>query len=168
MPRTCTICTHPERDEIEKQLVARKPFRRIAKRFETSDTSLFRHAKNHLPGVLLKAREVREVLHADGLLEQVRGLCERTETLFAEVEDILAKAKQSNDLRIALAAVHSAVAVAREARGNAILLGQLTHKLQPETVHRHVFEPESLVRAARAAQEMDRLMASTIDVPPAR
>jgi hypothetical protein len=47
MPRSCTICTHPQRTAIETALVAGDAFRIIAKRFGTSPAALFRH-KGHL------------------------------------------------------------------------------------------------------------------------
>jgi hypothetical protein len=47
MPRSCTICTHPQRTAIETALVAGEAFRTMAKRFGTSPPALFRH-KGHL------------------------------------------------------------------------------------------------------------------------
>jgi hypothetical protein len=47
MPRSCTICTHPQRTAIETALMAGDAFRIIANRFGTSPAALFRH-KGHL------------------------------------------------------------------------------------------------------------------------
>lgn len=47
MMRTCSICTHEERDAIEKALLAGDSLRRIAERFGTSSTALHRH-KQHI------------------------------------------------------------------------------------------------------------------------
>jgi len=35
MPRTCTSCTHPHRDEIDRRLLDGAPLRNIAKQCET-------------------------------------------------------------------------------------------------------------------------------------
>jgi hypothetical protein len=55
MPRTCTTCTHPQRDEIDRLLLAGTPLRNIAKQFSVSSANLFRHNK-HMSKVLSNAR----------------------------------------------------------------------------------------------------------------
>src|SRR5690349_24836446 len=75
MPRTCTICRHEQRQEIDKALIAGTAFRNIAERFGTSVAALHRHKQEHVPENLVKAREAREVAQADSLLEQ--GLHEK-------------------------------------------------------------------------------------------
>jgi hypothetical protein len=53
--RPCTICTHPDRDTIDAALTDRKePFLTIAEKFGLSNTSLQRHASEHLPARLLR------------------------------------------------------------------------------------------------------------------
>jgi hypothetical protein len=48
MPRTCTICRHPERHDIEANLKAGIPYRDIARRHNISKHALSRHRLNHL------------------------------------------------------------------------------------------------------------------------
>jgi hypothetical protein len=48
MPRTCTICRHPERHAIEADLRAGIPYRDIARRHNISKHALSRHRLNHL------------------------------------------------------------------------------------------------------------------------
>lgn len=60
MPQRCTICTHPDRDEINRALVAREPVRAIAGRFGLKNSSVWRHSDDHLPAAMLKAEEARE------------------------------------------------------------------------------------------------------------
>lgn len=98
MPRTCTICTHPERQAIDCSLLAGEAFRHIARRTGTSTGSLQRHKAEHIPVVLAKARKVGEVALADSLLDQARDL-QRRSLRIAEA------AEQSGDLRTALAAI---------------------------------------------------------------
>jgi len=81
---------------------------------------VYRHNTEHLPTHLLKAREVREVAHADDLLEQVRDL--QTHAL-----DILERAEKGRDLRTALTAIS-------QARGNLELLGKLAGQLDERPV----------------------------------
>ena len=86
MPRTCSICTHPDREAIDSALVAGEPFRNMAERFGTSTTTLHRHKQSHIPGALVKATEAREVARADSLLDQVRDLQGRALGILTEAE----------------------------------------------------------------------------------
>ena len=49
MPRTCTICRHTHRGEIEADLQAGSPYRDVARRHEISRHALWRHWANHIP-----------------------------------------------------------------------------------------------------------------------
>ena len=125
MPRTCTICTHEQRAEIDRALVAGEPFRNIAERFGTSATALTRHKAEHLPVKLAQAREAKEVAQASTLLDEVRALRRKA-------VGILLRAEQSGDLRTALFGI-------REARACIELLAEMEGELnrRPE-VHLHL------------------------------
>jgi hypothetical protein len=45
MPRTCTICINPCRDEIDKALVDSQPYRAVARQFGVSDDAVLRHIR---------------------------------------------------------------------------------------------------------------------------
>jgi hypothetical protein len=120
MPRRCTVCDHSERNSIDEVLVSGAPYRSVAKRFELSESAVYRHKTEHLPAHLLKAREVEEVAQADDLLEQVRHL--QTHAL-----GILERAEKAGDLRTALAAIS-------QARGNLELLSKLAGELDERPV----------------------------------
>jgi hypothetical protein len=92
MPRRCTVCDHLERHIIDETLVTGTPYRSVAKRFELSESAVYRHKIEHLPAHLLKAKEVEEVAHADDLLEQVRDLQ-------AHALDILERAEKAGGQR---------------------------------------------------------------------
>ena len=146
MPRPCTACRHPQREEIDRALVNGEPFRNIAKRFGTSSTAVFRH-KDHLPTALVKAHEAREVAHADDLLSHVRDLGERALR-------VLGAAEEAGDLRAATGAI-------REARGCLELLGKVTGELVEKHAHLHAAVPTSGAsqearRAFEAMPEDDR------------
>ncbi len=115
MPRTCTICEHPEREAIDRALVGETSNLSISAQFGVSESAARRHKGNHLPAKLAKAHEAEEVAHADNLLGQVRALQSKTLS-------ILLRAEGAGDLRTALSAV-------REARGNVELLAKLSGEL---------------------------------------
>jgi hypothetical protein len=48
MPRTCTICRHPERPDIEADLRAGLPYRDVARRYGISKDAVSRHRANHV------------------------------------------------------------------------------------------------------------------------
>ena len=77
MPRTCTVCQHAKRNEIDAALIEHRPYRDIARRFGPSKDALVRHHDNHLPAALVKAKDAAEVAHADTILDQVQMLRDR-------------------------------------------------------------------------------------------
>jgi len=124
MPRTCTICNHNKRDEIDTLYIQGSPYRSIAKHFKLSESAAYRHIQ-HLPKTLLKAKEVKEIAKADSLLEQLEELQTRTNSVFK-------KAEKQKDLRTCLAAI-------REARGNLELIAKLVGELNEEkTINIHL------------------------------
>lgn len=128
MPRVCTICTHKSRAEIDQALVARRPFRAIARQYGVSKDALIRHHDDHLPASLVKAQAASEAAQADALLAQVVDL--RDKAL-----GILSKAEVADDLRAAVSAI-------REARGCVELLGKLAGQLNEAPVVNLILMPE--------------------------
>ena len=49
MARPCSICRHPRLAEIDAALIQGNAYRRVAKQFEASESSIYRHSKEHLP-----------------------------------------------------------------------------------------------------------------------
>src|SRR5262249_6409103 len=66
MPQTCSICRHPERDDIEAELRAGTPYRDIARQRNVSKDALSRHRANHMSRHtetgLAAAREIMAIL----------------------------------------------------------------------------------------------------------
>ncbi len=119
--RTCTICSHPDREAIDEALVAGESTGMLAGRYRTIDErALRRHRSNHVPATLARAHDAEEVATADNLLEKVQSLQSRTLS-------ILDKAEGAGDLRTALGAI-------REARGNVELLAKLLGELNERPV----------------------------------
>ena len=65
MPRSCTVCTHPEREAIDEALVAGIAFPALVAKHRVSKDSLSRHKANHLPAKLVMAQAAEEVAQAD-------------------------------------------------------------------------------------------------------
>lgn len=111
MPRKCSICTHPERDSINRAIVAGDSYRDIAGRFGVSRSAVERHVNGHLPAALVEAQQASEVARADDLLAEMRGLKDKALR-------ILEKAEKAGKLGTALQAV-------RETKGCVELLARL-------------------------------------------
>ena len=115
MLRTCTVCTHSERSEIDQALLTGEPFRNIAVRFGTSTSALVRHKRQDIPATLAKAKQAEEEVRAETLYDRLK-------TINRETAAILAEARESGSLSIALAAINR---VERQLELEARLLGQL-------------------------------------------
>jgi len=111
----CAICTHSRRTEIDRLLVDKVSLRDIAGQTGTTKSALSRHS-SHIAVALTAAKEVEKVANAETLLEQVRGLVQRT-------TGIMEKAEHAGNLQTALQAI-------REMRGCMELLGKLSGELQ--------------------------------------
>jgi hypothetical protein len=128
MPRTCTICTHPSREPIERSLIANAPYRHIATQYGTSTAALQRH-RPHLTQALVKVHDAVEVARSERLLDSVRTGEGRAERMYAAAEGIMVRALESQDLRTALGAIRTAVDVMGEARQYMELRGELSGEL---------------------------------------
>ncbi len=142
MPRTCTVCVHPEREAIDRALVAGEPFRGIARTYRVSDDAVARHRESHLPERLAKAEAAAEVAQADDLLREVRALRSKAYSL-------LLKAEAAGDYRTALAGV-------REARACLELLGELEGELDRRPTVNLLVSPEWVALRGRIVQALSR------------
>jgi hypothetical protein len=115
MPRRCTICDHDEYHAINVALVQRDAYRNIAERYGVSVGALSRHTKDHLPELLVKAKNAAEVAEADSLLDRIEALQSRTEAFLSRVED-------TENYSATLGAI-------REMRSNLELIGEVTKEL---------------------------------------
>jgi hypothetical protein len=85
MPRTCTVCASPECREIDKELVgANVSYRDIARRFRVTKDALYRHKCEHLPALLVRAKEADEVGHAVDVVAQLRAINHACNLLLTE------------------------------------------------------------------------------------
>lgn len=119
MARTCLVCNHNKLNEINKSLIDNETNREIAKRFALSSAAVYRHRTNHLPPLLLKARQAGEIVEATSLMDRVERIMTRCETI-AET------ATRTKDW-------FPAIAASRELRGCLELLGKLSGEIQSGT-----------------------------------
>ena len=147
MPRTCTVCTHPERTAIDKALATGTAFPALAAKYRVSEDAIGRHKAAHLPAKLAKAHAAKETALADDLLGQVKQL--RNKAI-----SILMLAEQAGDLRTALLGI-------REARACVELLAEMEGELKRNPIVNILIAPEWIeVRAL--------LMGALADYPEAR
>jgi hypothetical protein len=121
MARPCSICSHLNREEIDRALIEGKSLSEIVSLFPAiTKSALHRHKESHLPQMLAQAKEAREVAQGDTLLSQVRSLQNKALS-------ILKRAEEAGELRTALQGV-------REARACLELLGKTSGQLPPEKI----------------------------------
>ena len=135
MGRRCTVCSHPDRPAVDQALINHKPYRDVAGRFSLGKNALLRHHDDHLPELLLKAKDAEEAAQADDLLAELRSLRDRTYGL-------LERAEQAGDIKAAFTGI-------REIRSTIELLAEMAGKLDRKPTVNLWLAPEWLaVRAA--------------------
>ena len=132
----CTICVHPERDAIDRAIVAAVPQRAIARQWCVSRDAVQRHAKRHLSEAWAAMQTAEQAERRATLLDRVEGLIERAEAMFTTAA---AEGK-----------VSQALDVLKELRLQLTLLGQATGELdtRPVTVVNLQTAPEWLAMRA--------------------
>jgi hypothetical protein len=85
MPRTCLACFSPEREAIDKALVAGEPFRNIAKHVSISPAALFRH-ENHVAKAIGEAQAQQEEHLGETLLDEMRRAQRKAWELLSKTE----------------------------------------------------------------------------------
>jgi hypothetical protein len=68
--RPCTVCNHPERQEIDKALVSGTVYRKLSETYGLAASSLCRHRKGHIPAQLVKAFEAAEMSRTVELVQE--------------------------------------------------------------------------------------------------
>jgi len=85
MSQTCTVCRHPKVAEINQALVAGEPPRGLVPRYAPlTKSSIERHKAEHLPQVLVKAKEAEEVRQALNVVEQLKAINSATLSVLRE------------------------------------------------------------------------------------
>jgi hypothetical protein len=139
MPRICSSCMHPQREAIDKALVAGTPLPRITALYrETSEDALFRHKAAHLPAMLAQAQQDRQRAHAADLAGQATAqeeqervhaidIAKQLKAINAAALRVLNEALGIGDRDVALRAIDR---VHRQLELQAKLLGELDERPQ--------------------------------------
>lgn len=64
MPRLCSICSHAEREAINRAIVERETTNAVTRRFAVSADALLRHKNNHLGETLREVTRARQAVKA--------------------------------------------------------------------------------------------------------
>jgi DNA-binding transcriptional ArsR family regulator len=118
VPRTCTVCSHPARENIDSSLVRRIPYRDISKRFDVSESALSRHLNEHL------STYVQQALSEYAASKGVKVLDKLGNTL-NRLDGFLDAAEEKEDAR-------EFVTVAAELRKELELIAKLQGELAQE------------------------------------
>ena len=140
MPRSCTICTHSDRQAVDHDLLAgTSSFRDIARQYGVSKDAVARHRADHLPAALARTHEAQELARSGALVDQVREHGAHLDHLYTSAVEILEEAREPrtvngttvSDHRTALNAINTAITVKREGRSHLELVGKITGELSP-------------------------------------
>ena len=147
MPRTCTVCRHPERGAIDCALAALTPLRVIAGRYGLTRSAVGRHFDDHLPAQVRAAQAAQAEGQALDVLQQLKAIN-------AAALAVLKDARDHGDGDLVLRAVDR---VQRQIELQAKLLGELDERPQVNLL----VSPEwTTVRTA--------ILAALAPYPPAR
>lgn len=104
MPRTCSVCTHKQRDQIDAALVNGESATKISAKYRVTDDALNRHCQSHIPALIVKAHDAHAIATADDLLDQLGNLANDARRIKNECEEI-------KDYRTALAGIRELVRI---------------------------------------------------------
>ena len=95
MAQTCTICRHPQLDEIHDEIIRQVPFRNIGKHFNVGWQSVRKHKLNCMPKLLALANTEKQLAES----ENVSSLVGKW---YKEMVELYDQAKAKEDIRLAL------------------------------------------------------------------
>ena len=98
MSRRCAICSHPQRLEIEREIIRGATRASVSRKYGMSTTAVYRHETKHIPQLLVKARDVATIASADILIAELKGLKDTA-------EEIMVQCKEDKNYRASLYAI---------------------------------------------------------------
>jgi len=104
--RKCTICNHPQREVIDREIVGLgAPIRRIAKHFDVCESSVRRHIQAHVAADLTRALANTDDPDADrigDLRRYFEGSLERLSDLDEQAAEAIEAARKSENWALVL------------------------------------------------------------------
>lgn len=121
MVQVCTVCTHPDKAQIDKALISGESCPKIAARYSTlGRMALQRHKDNHLPAALRVAAEQENPGHAIDVVKQLKAINQASLQVLQE-----ARAMRDHDIQLkAIDRLHKQIEL------QAKLLGELDDRSQ--------------------------------------
>jgi hypothetical protein len=131
--RPCTVCTHQERQAIDKALVTGTTHRNVAEQFRLSPSAVYRHKQGHLAARIKRAFEAGETRKAVELVQhqtqerarevgQAIDIVQQLRAINAATLQVLQVARESEKHSLSLQAVDR---VHKQIELQAKLLGEL-------------------------------------------
>jgi transposase-like protein len=99
MGRPCSICAHPNRDDIDAALISGASYSAVSKQFGVGPESVRRHHDAHLSPALAAMEAAEQEAKQATLLDRIEGLITRAETLYNAASDDGKSAQALNVLR---------------------------------------------------------------------
>jgi predicted transcriptional regulator len=87
MPGKCSICTHPNRLEIEKKISEGVSYRDIAKQFSVSKSAVGNHVIKHIPVAIRQAQADREIESGLNIMEELKRILVELNRLRSEAQE---------------------------------------------------------------------------------
>jgi hypothetical protein len=133
MARSCSVCAHDRRQEIDKALVTGTTHRNVAERFRLSPSAVYRHKRGHLAARLKRAFEAKETRQAVELVQhqtqerakevgQALDIVQQLKAINGACLEVLQKARTDGKHSLSLQAVDR---IHRQIELQAKLLGEL-------------------------------------------
>ena len=101
MGRKCSVCTHPQRESIDRAIVEGQSNRAIARQYGLSKDAVARHAEKHLPAALVEVAAASESTHVDDLWTRVSRL-------ILEADELQRHGRRAKDARAWAAGIREA------------------------------------------------------------
>jgi hypothetical protein len=99
----CTVCNHPSRPEIDRDLIDGVPYRTLAATHDLSTSALFRHTRHLRHQLVLQQHQADQ--------SQAFALLERLELLEVRLDRIFRKAEESRSLHVSLGCLQESIRV---------------------------------------------------------
>jgi hypothetical protein len=135
MPRSCTVCRHPDRPSIDVALTSGEALRSIGRRYDLTHRALARHKQGHMSGSD-RERHVTETREKKAETDEVVN---RVLDLVHKTRELLARAEHAGEWGSALLSI-------REARATAELEAELLARISSRVRERVLMlqpEPET-------------------------
>lgn len=87
MPRVCTVCHHPEREQIEAAIVAGTSKRDIALQFGVGHMAVQRHMAEHIAEAINHSKEAKEEAHGLDVVAQLKKINQVTLDILKRAND---------------------------------------------------------------------------------